>query len=188
MQGVLSAEQDGVLQNLFAALSDLVTHHGLHASAKGDPVRTLARAHVYVALRRLDGAHKGLALQFLYEANLIGAHAVAEIGPTPPLIPLNGADLTELALRGANLAWAHLAVSDLSRADLRHAALICANLYAVDLIDANLAGANLCGANLFMADIRGADFDGADLRSAIVSPEQLAQARITPATRLPDAP
>jgi uncharacterized protein YjbI with pentapeptide repeats len=53
---------------------------------------------------------------------------------------------------------------------------------AVHDVDANLAGANL-----FMADITGADFDGADLRSAVVSPEQLARARVTSSTRLPES-
>jgi uncharacterized protein YjbI with pentapeptide repeats len=177
--------QQEILHRFIDSISDLVTTHGLHDSRKGDAVRSLARAHLYVALRQLDGLHKGLAVQFLYEANLIGAHAAADIGPTQPLIPVNGADLAGLLLPRANLAWVHLAVSDLSRADLRDACLIRANLYAVDLIDADLSGANLCGANLFMADIRGANFDGADLRSATVSAEQLASARMTNTTRLP---
>ena len=38
-----------------------------------------------------------------------------------------------------------------------------------------------------MADITGANLDGADLRSAIVSPEQLASAGVTGTTRLPDS-
>jgi uncharacterized protein YjbI with pentapeptide repeats len=187
MQAVLATQQHEVLQNLFDIISDLVCNHGLHAAAKGDSIRALARAHLYVALRRLDGAHKGLAVQFLYEANLIGSHVLVDAPPALPLLALNGADLANLALPGANLAWAHLAVADLSRADLRNACLIRANLYAVDLIDANLAGANLCGANLFMADVRGADFGGADLRSATIAPEQLAGARVTSTTRLPDS-
>lgn len=188
MQAGQAGQQHEVLCQLMAAITDLVTNHGLHAAAKGEPVRSLARAHLYVALRRLDGVHKGLAIQFLYEANLIGAHVLADQPPAPPLIALNGADLTGMVLPRANLAWSHLAVSDLSRADLRDACLIRANLYAVDLIDADLGGANLCGANLFMADITGANLDGADLRSAVVAPEQLARARVTAATRLPDSP
>ncbi len=178
--------QDEVLYRLIDALSALATNQGLHASRKGDMVRSLARAHLFVALRQLDGAHKGLALQFLYEANLIGAHFDAAAGPTLPVLALNGADLAGLVLPRSNLAWAHLAVADLARADLSHACLIRANLYAVDLIDADLTHANLCGANLYMADLTGANFDGADLRSAIVSAEQLAMAKLTPTTRLPD--
>jgi uncharacterized protein YjbI with pentapeptide repeats len=178
--------QQEVLYRLIDNIADLVKGSDLHGSRKGDAVRMLARAYLFVALRQLDGLHKGLAIQFLYEAGLIGAHAVADIGPTPPLIALNGADLTGLSLPRANLAWVHLAVSDLSHADLRDACLIRANLYAVDLIDADLQGANLCGANLFMADIRGANFDGADLRGATVSAEQISGARVTTTTRLPN--
>ena len=180
--------QQEIFQNLINTLTDLVCHHDLHTSVKGDPVRALARAHLFTALRQLDGHHKGLAIQFLFEANLIGSHANAGIDPILPVIPLNGADLTGLVLPKSNLAWAHLAVADISRADLHDACLIRANLYAVDLIDANLAQADLCGANLFMADITGADLDGADLRSAIVSAEQLARANVTSATRLVEVP
>ncbi|HQY94640.1 pentapeptide repeat-containing protein [Caldilinea sp.] len=179
--------QQAVLYKLIDAISDLVCHHRLHAAVKGDAVQALARAHLFVALRQLDGLHKGLALQFLYEANLIGAHVVADSEPLAPVLALNGADLRGMVLPQSNLGWAHLAVSDLSRADLRDACLIRANLYAVDLVDADLANANLCGANLFMADITGANLDGADLRSAFVSPAQLAAAKVTSATRLPDS-
>ncbi len=179
--------QQQILHKLFDTLTDLVCHQNLHASAKGDPVRAIARAHLFTALRQLDGVHKGLAVQFLFEANLIGSHANDDIAPIPPVIALNGADLAGLVLPRSNLAWAHLAVADIARADLHDACLIRANLYAVDLIDANLTQANLCGANLFMADITGANLDGADLRSARVSAEQLASAKVTPATRLPDS-
>jgi uncharacterized protein YjbI with pentapeptide repeats len=177
--------QHEILYSLIDTISDLICHHHLHTSVKGDPVRALARAHLFTALRQMDGLHKGLAVQFLFEANLIGSHANADVEPSLPVLALNGADLAGLILPRSNLAWAHLAVADISRADLHDACLICANLYAVDLIDANLAQANLCGANLFMADITGANLDGADLRGAIVSPEQLARAGVTSATRLP---
>ena len=86
---------------------------------QGHPVRALARAHLFTALRQLDGHHKGLAIQFLFEANLIGSHANAGINPILPVIPLNGADLTGLVLPKSNLAWAHLAVADISRRPAR---------------------------------------------------------------------
>jgi len=179
--------QQAILHKLFDAITDLVCHHSLHTTAKGEAINALARAHLFTALRQLDGQHKGLAIQFLYEAGLIGAHVVADLPPAPPVLALNGADLRGLALPNANLAWAHLAVSDLSRADLRNTCLIRANLYAVDLIDADLSHANLCGANFYMAEMSGANFDGADLRSARISPAQLAAVKVTGATRLPDS-
>jgi len=179
--------QHEILARLFDTITDLVNHHGLHNTKRGDAANGLARAHIFTALRRLDGRSKGLAIQFLYEANLIGSHAVADTPPTLPVLALNGADLTGLCLPNANLAWAHFIAADIARADLRGACLISANLGAVDLIDADLSHANLCGASLFMADITGANFDGADLRGALVSPEQLATATVTSATRLPES-
>jgi len=157
--------QAEVLYKLIDAISDLVRHHGLQTSTKGDAVQALARAHLFVALRQLDGIHKGLALQFLYEANLIGSHAIAEREPTLPVIALNGADLAGLSLPNANFGWAHLAVADIARAQLHNACLIRANLYAVDLIDADLSHANLAKARLDRTDLRGANLDGVDFRA-----------------------
>ena len=102
--------QQAILHKLFDAITDLVCHHSLHTTEKGDAINALARAHLFTALRQLDGQHKGLAIQFLYEAGLIGAHVVADLPSAPPVLALNGADLRGLALPNANLAWAHLAV------------------------------------------------------------------------------
>jgi uncharacterized protein YjbI with pentapeptide repeats len=170
------------LHKLMDAISDLVTGQRLHQSAARDPLRALARAHLFVALRQLEGEQKGLAVQFLYEANLIGNHSSGDRPPLLPIVALNGADLTGMALPKANLAWAHFVAADLSRADLHGAYLMCANLSAVDLIDADLSHANLTGANLFLADLTNANLDGADLTDAKVSPVQLARARVTSAT------
>lgn len=166
------------LHKLMDAISELVAVHRLHQSAPGDALRALARAHLFVALRQLEGRHKGLAVQFLYEANLIGSHPVGDRPPLSPVIALNGVDLTDLALSKANLAWAHFVAADLSRADLHGAYLMGANLSAVDLIDADLSHANLTGANLFLADLTNANLDGADLTDAKVTSAQLARARL----------
>jgi uncharacterized protein YjbI with pentapeptide repeats len=166
------------LHKLMDALSDLIAVHQLHQSAPGDPLRALARAHFFVALRQLEGRHKGLATQFLYEANLIGNYPGGDRPPLLPIVALNGADLTGMAIPKANFAWAHFVAADLSRADLSGAYLICANLSAVDLIDADLSHANLAGANLFLADLTNANLDGADLTDAKVTSAQLARARV----------
>lgn len=181
-----ASPQQEILAQLFDAISEFVRLHDLHKTTRGDAVNALTRAHVFTTLRQLDGYYKGVAIQFLYEANLIGSHAVAAAPPTSPVLALNGADLTGLSLPNANLAWAHFIAADLSRADLRGASLICANLSAVDLIEADLSHADLRGASLFMADITDANFDGADLRGALVAMEQLATAIVTDATRLPE--
>lgn len=168
------------------AISDLVATHNLHSTLAGDPLRALARAHLFVALNQMDGRAKGMAIQFLYEANLIGNHGHEGSPPLRPWIALNGANLTDIVLPRANLAWSHFVAADLSRADLRGAYLLCANLSAVDLIDADLTGANLAGANLFLADLTNANLDGADLTDAKVTETQLGQARVTKTTRLSD--
>jgi uncharacterized protein YjbI with pentapeptide repeats len=168
-----------------AAISDLVATHRLHHTVPGDPLQALARAHLFVALNQMDGHAKGLAIQFLYEANLIGNHVHEGSPPLRPLITLNGANLTDIVLPRANLAWSHFVAADLSRADLRGAYLLCANLSAVDLVDADLTGANLAGANLFLADLSNANLDGADLTDAKITETQLKQARVTVMTRLP---
>jgi uncharacterized protein YjbI with pentapeptide repeats len=183
----MGAMQHELLARLIDAISDLVRHHDLHRSAKGDAVNALARAHLFTMLRQLDGRHKGLALQFLYEANLLGSHVVAAQPPTRPVLALNGADLAGVSLPHAYLAWGHFVAADIARADLRGASLVHAHLGAVDLIDADLTQADLRGANLVMADITGANLDGADLRAALVLPAQLAVARVTHATRLPES-
>ena len=107
-----------ILYKLIDAISDLVRHHGLHAAAKGDAVVFAGARPSICCPAPTGGLHKGLAIQFLYEADLIGAHFVADVGPTPPVIALDGADLTGLLLPNANLAWARFTVTDLSRADL----------------------------------------------------------------------
>ncbi|MEZ4637558.1 MAG: pentapeptide repeat-containing protein [Caldilineaceae bacterium] len=175
-----------ILRDFKTAISDLVANHNLHRTPGSDPLRALARAHLFVALNQMDGHAKGLALQFLYEANLIGNHVHEGSPPLRPLIALNGANLVDIVLPRANLAWSHFVAADLSRADLRGTYLLCANLSAVDLVDADLTGANLVGANLFLADLTNANFDGADLTDAKITPAQLKVARITETTRLPE--
>ena len=74
----------------------------------------------------------------------------------------------------------------LSRGHLRHAVLWKAiltstNLKETDLKDASLAGADLSKANLCKADLRRAD-----LGEAIVTPDQLAQAKSLMHAILPD--
>ena len=171
---------------LMDALAELICEYDLHAMTAANPARALARAHLFVTLRQLDGIHKGYVVQFLYEANLIG-NLVGEGGePLPPVIALNGVDLTGLVLPKADLGWSHFTAADLSRADLSGAYLMGADLSAVDLISADLSGADLCDADLFLADLTGAILDGADLREAQVTGEQLARAHINAETRLPD--
>ena len=65
----------------------------------------------------------------------------------------DGADLSWVNLRGANLRGADLTDAKLQRADLRGA----------NLTDADLSWANLCGTDLSWVNLRGADLRGANL-------------------------
>src|SRR5262245_43578002 len=86
------------------------------------------------------------------------------------------ADLSDIALPGADLTGANLRMADLSRADLRDvklagshlsgATLTQANLVGANLVEANMIGVTLKGADLSRADISGADLTGANLQEA----------------------
>jgi hypothetical protein len=99
---------------------------------------------------------------------------------------LNGAELSEASLTGANLSKA-----DLRRADLHAASLTGANLskadlrradlYAADLDGADLTGVDLRRADLTIADLDGADLTGADLRGAYLCDAYLARADVSEA-------
>ena len=113
------------------------------------------------------------------------------------VIELNGVDLSEANLGEVNLAEADLGRANLREADLNHANLSKArlagadlsgaNLAAADLSDAdvskaNLSHANLTEANLVGSNLRGAILDEAQLNwatleGALITPEQLSQAR-----------
>ena len=97
----------------------------LRKSVRNDEVLILARARTLTALRRLGSRHKRSVLDFLYEAELINAHA--------PIIWLGSPDLQYSA-------------ADLSGAYLRGAFLRGAILGGANLNGANLFGANLSGA------------------------------------------
>jgi uncharacterized protein YjbI with pentapeptide repeats len=93
---------------------------------------------------------------------------------------LEGANLTETYLCGADLTGADLTGADLTGADLYRAKLSCANLYrtnlehadlsCANLSDANLIGANLSHANLSYADLRGVDLRGVKYNKSTIWP------------------
>lgn len=183
---VLSATaQQRALHTLFAQLTDLATAHGLHTASARSPISALARAHVFATLPLLDGEHKGLVLQFLHEALLIGGSPGEDGVALPALIPLRWADLRHLALPFGNLGWSTIAAADLSDADLRGVSFTNANLSGSDLSRANLAGTKFTHCNLMLAHFDGANLDGAYLGDARIAPEQLADAIVTPSTILP---
>jgi hypothetical protein len=78
---------------------------------------------------------------------------------------LNGACLTDVAIRHSNLARAWLADARFDRAELQRTDLRQARAVRATFVNANLREAHLGGANLRGADLRGADLRGADMRA-----------------------
>jgi uncharacterized protein YjbI with pentapeptide repeats len=163
----LLQQQETALQGAIDRISALITHTGLRADASP----AVARAHTLTALRRLDGERKGLLLNFLADAGLVGNGKVMMMPAMNLAMNLAGADLSEARLSKINMAkcslnGAHLERADLSRASLEGANLSWARLEHANLSGAHLEGANLGGSYLKDTNLRGAYLQGADLRRA----------------------
>jgi uncharacterized protein YjbI with pentapeptide repeats len=201
----LDRVRESAYQEYVGRITDLI-EGSLGESHTEDEKRSMTRTMTLAALRQLDGRRKGLLLQFLYEAGLVGSLEAAGGAGKQAVVPLNGANLRGADLCGANLSGINLSRANLERsrlggtflrgADLSGANLSQANLHGADLTGANLCGANLGNAyltrtNLIRADLsradlhqaylRGANLSGAnlgetDLESARVMPQQLARA------------
>ncbi len=131
------AERENTLRTYLAQMSSLMLDRQLLRSKSGADVRNVARTATLTAVRRLDGPRRGLVVQFLAEAGLLGREEGA----------------------GARV---RVASADLGGANLRGALLS-----GVDLRGADLGGAKLGRANLRKANLRGANLAGADLRGAL---------------------
>jgi serine/threonine-protein kinase len=104
---------------------------------------------------------------------------------------LSGANLHSARMEGANLCNADLSETNLGRtnlckAALRDAKLIRAYMNYTDLIGADLRGADLSYAHMSNANLRGANLSGANLTGAKVNEDQLALAKISWNTIMPN--
>ena len=79
---------------------------------------------------------------------------------------LQGVNLRDANLRGADLLSANLQGANLQGANLRGADLLSANLQGAYMQGANLRGADLQDADLLDSDLRGANLRGVNLRDA----------------------
>ncbi len=189
-------QREVVLQTYLDNISGLLLNDKLLQSQAGDPVRELARIQTLTTLRRLDPAHKVILLQFLYEAKLIGGITLSSgINQSshvfPPVISLNGADLSNVVLSdtvlsdadlsGTNLTSANLSRAILKDAYLRNANLRSTNLRFADLSDAVLRFADLSDAVLSDANLSDADLSGAILNHATLSFATLSDANLSDA-------
>jgi len=180
-QNAVRREQESVLETYLNQMANLLLHEKLlvppdevmesgHKRSSGDAfelgdkrVQNVARAVTLTALRRLDGDHKAVILQFLNESDLIARNkpAVSLKG-----VVLDGADLRSAKLRRAALSEVDLKEAHLEWARLEEADLKEAHLEGAHLHNAHLKGADLKGAYLNGADLEGADLEGADLEGA----------------------
>jgi len=171
-------QREQALRDYLDAMTGLMLEHHLQTAGSDDAVRTVARTRTLALLPRLDRERKGLVLQFLYDANLIGAdRGVLDLGRADLSgADLHAADLIAADLHAADLSGANLSGANLSGADLRSAHLNGANLRSAHLNGAWLSGANLSGADLHRAWLSDANLSGADLRSADLSSAWLSDA------------
>ena len=160
-------QQVAILQAYIDNIQDLLFNHNLLGSKPTDDVAILARARTLTALQGLDPERKGLLVQFIYEARLIGF--VDSTGKAHgQIIDLHNANLHNANLFGANLFGVNLISANLSGADLSDI-----DLTAADLSDADLSNADLIGANLLNANFIGTDLIGAHLLNATLTGDNL---------------
>jgi hypothetical protein len=198
--------REETLRTYIQQMSDLITRHGVQSSRgqAGADTATLARTLTLVALRRLDGARKGLVVQFLLEGGLITADTAWEATPQGlrrfgcfPVIPRGGRpqDVVDpcarlkdapLSLKGADLRDAVMPSSLSLFADGRGPAAAPFRTRAAVLDDADLRNADFHGGSLMAVsfdrtDLRGADFtratiDGASFADSCLSEATFARA------------
>jgi uncharacterized protein YjbI with pentapeptide repeats len=93
-------------------------------------------------------------------------------------VRLDGANLTEAQLEGADLRYAHLERANLSGAYLEGADLSFAHMQRAQLVGARLSGATLSEANLYRANLGGAHLEGADLGKAFLRQADFQRAQL----------
>lgn len=201
-------QKEEILVNYQKEISDLLLNYKLGSSAKGDPVREVARAKTLAALRRLDANREGILLQFLHESQLIRVDQpvvsladadlhgmvlkskvqVLDVSTTEQTSDKNASSSTytistfgwmSLEEKAPDLSNADLSGTDLSNADLSGINLSRTDLSNVYLYHANLGDANLQGANLTSANLFQANLTGADLHNANLKDTNLNDANLS---------
>jgi hypothetical protein len=116
-QSALDQQRAAILQTYIDNIQDLLLNHNLLGDSpqpKNDAdkvtiqeTQELAHARTLTALQGLDLQRKGALLQFLHEAQLIGAVDPKTGKVVARIIDLSFADLRGANLRGADLSGAH---------------------------------------------------------------------------------
>lgn len=157
-------------QKYLDELRSLLLERSLARSREDSDARKLARAYTLTIFRNLDPGRKGSLLQFLNEAELITSDS--------PVISLAMVNLERIDLSGADLNGVNLSEARLNGANLSRAYLTQANLQKASLKNANLRGAYLEQARLTESDLSGADLEGAFFPQAVLSGANLSRARL----------
>ena len=208
--------QQATVQAYLDQMGTLLLDRDLRNASEDSDVRRLARARTLVVLDALDSDRQNTVFRFLEETELIQAGPEErppivslkyaklrdlELGGKQLLrntdltqATLIGADLTEAHLEGTDLSGAHLGGADLTGAYLMDAKLSGAYLYGTDLGGADLSGADLSdaegrfedGARMVRTRLDGADLGEADLTNALVTEEQLRDAKSLEDATMPD--
>jgi hypothetical protein len=171
-------EQDSAVQAYRETMSALFLKQEVPEAKADEEARYRALAYTVTVLRSISVARRAILIEFLSQSGLL----LLGIGTDLQALNLNGADLSHLnlgkvKLSEANLSHAKLMNGDLRDADLRGANLSWADLRGANLSKSDLRGTDLSRAYLHAAYLSGADLSGAILRDAVVTPEQVRQAR-----------
>ena len=133
------------------------------------------RAHLVIMLREAGAGHYPFSDA---EWPSTPAQVWENLARMEQLPNLNGANLSRIDFKWADLASANLTGADLSGTDLRWADLASANLSGADLSNANLSWASLMDADLPDADLTGADLNRTNLTGADLTRTNMAGANL----------
>ena len=150
-----------LITRLSHALSSLYVHPYIHPYALPDAwgrMMKANRAHLVIMLREAGAGHDPFGNT---EWSSTPAQVWENLAQVQQLPTLNGADLSGVDFKWADLTGVNLKGANLAGADLRWATLMGANLKGVDL-----RGAIINGTILDEADLTGANVTGVNLRSA----------------------
>ena len=144
------------------------------------------RAHLVIMLREAGAGHDPFSGSEWSSTPTQVWEKLAKVEQLPNLegadlsgLDFKWADLDEADLKGANLSGANLSWASLMDTDLKDANLTGADLRWATLDGADLSNANLTGTDLRWTSLQDADLPGADLRGATMDGTILVNADLT---------
>ncbi len=177
-----------LIARLFHALSSENVHPYALPDAWGRMMGA-NRAHLVIMLREAGAGHDPFGDA---EWSSTPAQVWENLARVEQLPTLNGADLSGVDFKWADLGWANLSNADLTGTDLRWANLTGVNLTGANLSNTDLRWTSLMDADLSNADLRGAiigrtNLTGTDLTGANVTEVPLHYAYLGDQTKLDGA-